>query len=132
MSLKATARNLMRILGSENFGRFGWRDTWGLVVQKKGKMYAEGFQKTKSLNTWAEPVSFEVTVPLQSVDESECHWEDTEVNKRRKDFCSKYEGYGSICSCKYLKNCFPSWKHMQCRIFHLCDGQIVQKLMNNS
>lgn len=32
--------------------------------------------------------------------EAECHWADTELNRRRKTFCSKVEGYGSICSCK--------------------------------
>lgn len=32
--------------------------------------------------------------------EAECHWADTELNRRRKIFCSKVEGYGSICSCK--------------------------------
>lgn len=32
--------------------------------------------------------------------EAECHWTDTELNRRRKLFCSKVEGYGSICSCK--------------------------------
>ncbi|XP_051929367.1 protein O-linked-mannose beta-1,2-N-acetylglucosaminyltransferase 1 isoform X2 [Hippocampus zosterae] len=32
--------------------------------------------------------------------EAECHWADTEWNRRRKVFCSKVEGYGSICSCK--------------------------------
>lgn len=91
----------MRTLGSENFGRLGWRDTWGFIVQKKGKVYAEGFQKSKSVNTWADPVSIGVSLPLQSVEASECQWEDTDANRRRKDFCSKYEGYGSVCSCKY-------------------------------
>uniref|UniRef100_A0AAZ3QN50 Protein O-linked-mannose beta-1,2-N-acetylglucosaminyltransferase n=1 Tax=Oncorhynchus tshawytscha TaxID=74940 RepID=A0AAZ3QN50_ONCTS len=32
--------------------------------------------------------------------DAECHWADTELNRRRKLFCSKVEGYGSICSCK--------------------------------
>ncbi|XP_034021698.1 protein O-linked-mannose beta-1,2-N-acetylglucosaminyltransferase 1-like [Thalassophryne amazonica] len=32
--------------------------------------------------------------------EAECRWADTELNRRRKLFCSKVEGYGSICSCK--------------------------------
>lgn len=96
----------MRTLGSENFGRLGWRDMWAFIVQKKGKVYAEGFQKAKSINTWAEAVSVEVSFPLQTVESSECHWEDSEVNKRRKDFCNKYEGYGSVCSCKYLRMSF--------------------------
>lgn len=32
--------------------------------------------------------------------EAECHWPDTELNRRRRRFCSKVEGYGSVCSCK--------------------------------
>lgn len=32
--------------------------------------------------------------------EAECHWADTEMNRRRRRFCSKVEGYGSVCSCK--------------------------------
>ncbi|CAO2588589.1 Protein O-linked-mannose beta-1,2-N-acetylglucosaminyltransferase 1 [Lemmus lemmus] len=32
--------------------------------------------------------------------EAECHWSDTELNRRRRRFCSKVEGYGSVCSCK--------------------------------
>lgn len=40
-----------------------------------------------------------VNVALGSA-EAECHWADTELNRRRKVFCSKVEGYGSICSCK--------------------------------
>ena len=35
-------------------------------------------------------------VPL----DAECHWPDTELNRRRRRFCSKVEGYGSVCSCK--------------------------------
>lgn len=32
--------------------------------------------------------------------DAECHWPDTELNRRRRRFCSKVEGYGSVCSCK--------------------------------
>ena len=32
--------------------------------------------------------------------ESECEWPETEVNRRRRTFCGKIEGYGSVCSCK--------------------------------
>lgn len=40
-----------------------------------------------------------VNVPIRPT-EAECHWADTELNRRRKIFCSKVEGYGSICSCR--------------------------------
>jgi hypothetical protein len=31
--------------------------------------------------------------------ESECQWPDTEENQRRREFCSRVEGYGSVCDC---------------------------------
>ena len=34
------------------------------------------------------------------VSESQCDWPDTEENHRRRIFCNKLEGYGSVCSCK--------------------------------
>ncbi|EDO45785.1 predicted protein [Nematostella vectensis] len=99
MSLKKTTRNLFKILGSENFERLGWRDNFAFVVQKKGKVYAESLGKAETLGTWAAPVSIDVNVPLASGKNIECRWEETEVNKRRRVFCNKYEGYGSVCSC---------------------------------
>lgn len=41
-----------------------------------------------------------MTSVLPPPTEAECHWADTELNRRRKIFCSKVEGYGSICSCR--------------------------------
>lgn len=90
----------MKTLGSDNFSRLGWRDAWAFIVQKRGKVYGEGFKKSKSFTSWADPVTIEVLVPLQSVEMSECAWEDNKISRRRKEFCSKYEGYGSVCSCK--------------------------------
>ena len=37
---------------------------------------------------------------ISPLSEAECHWADTELNRRRRRFCSKVEGYGSVCSCK--------------------------------
>lgn len=31
--------------------------------------------------------------------DSECQWPDTEENRLRRDFCSRVEGYGSVCDC---------------------------------
>ena len=30
----------------------------------------------------------------------ECTWDNTDSGRRRREFCNKYEGYGSICSCQ--------------------------------
>lgn len=32
--------------------------------------------------------------------EDECSWPNNEEGKRRKAFCSRVEGYGSVCSCE--------------------------------
>ena len=100
MSLKKTAKNLMKTLGSTQFGKIYWRDMFAFVVQKRGKVLGEGFHKTSSVDTWADPVTVVAKFELQSVESSECKWEDNPENQRRKEFCSKYEGYGSVCSCK--------------------------------
>ena len=41
-----------------------------------------------------------LTSSFPPTSEAECHWADTELNRRRRRFCSKVEGYGSVCSCK--------------------------------
>lgn len=91
-------------------------------------MYGEKHSKAPALSTWGDPVLLKTEVQLTAsegiphssnlhttrffflaifytliysiISEAECHWADTELNRRRKLFCSKVEGYGSICSCK--------------------------------
>ena len=29
-----------------------------------------------------------------------CQWPPTEENERRREFCSRVEGYGSVCHCR--------------------------------
>ncbi|KAG7272257.1 hypothetical protein CRUP_017104 [Coryphaenoides rupestris] len=84
--LKDSAKSLLKSLGSEVSLSLSWRDMWTLVV------YGEKHSKSPALSTWGDPVLLKT--------EAECHWADTELNRRRKLFCSKVEGYGSICSCK--------------------------------
>lgn len=89
-----------------------------------GQVYGEKYSKSAALSTWGDPVLLKTEVQLTASEgqpphlrthvwlisfvvnvlicptEAECHWADTELNRRRKIFCSKVEGYGSICSCK--------------------------------
>ncbi len=95
-----------------------------------GQVYGEKHSKSPALSTWGDPVLLKTEVQLTAsegmsasmvcveficcsygsywscllmswlISEAECHWADTELNRRRKLFCSKVEGYGSICSCK--------------------------------
>lgn len=98
-NLKKTARNLMSTLGSENFGNLNFRDTWAFVVQKRGAVSAEGHRKAPNFDSWAEPLTIQALVTLQSEDGASCSWEDSDATRRRREFCEKFEGYGSVCSC---------------------------------
>ncbi|XP_033095653.1 protein O-linked-mannose beta-1,2-N-acetylglucosaminyltransferase 1-like isoform X1 [Anneissia japonica] len=100
--LKDTARNLLKLLGSEKSMHLGWRDTWAMVTQKKGKhghLFVEKHHKAPDVSKWGAPVLLKAVVPLVPKEEVECDWPDTETNRRRREFCSKIEGYGSLCSC---------------------------------
>ncbi|XP_017291285.1 protein O-linked-mannose beta-1,2-N-acetylglucosaminyltransferase 1 isoform X2 [Kryptolebias marmoratus] len=98
--LKDAARNLLKTLGSQASLSLSWRDMWTLVVKKGGQVYGERHSKSPALSSWGDPVLLKTEVQLTAAEEAECHWADTELNRRRKLFCSKVEGYGSICSCK--------------------------------
>nr|XP_046247523.1 protein O-linked-mannose beta-1,2-N-acetylglucosaminyltransferase 1 [Scatophagus argus]XP_046247524.1 protein O-linked-mannose beta-1,2-N-acetylglucosaminyltransferase 1 [Scatophagus argus] len=98
--LKDAAKNLLKSLGSQVSLSLSWRDMWTLVVKKGGQVYGEKHSKSPALSTWGDPVLLKTEVQLTASEEAECHWADTELNRRRKIFCSKVEGYGSICSCK--------------------------------
>ena len=62
-------------------------------------MLAEKHYKSPALSSWGDPVLLKTDVLLSSAEEAECLWADTELNRRRC-YCSKVEGYGSVCSCK--------------------------------
>uniref|UniRef100_A0A8C5D5D6 Protein O-linked-mannose beta-1,2-N-acetylglucosaminyltransferase n=1 Tax=Gouania willdenowi TaxID=441366 RepID=A0A8C5D5D6_GOUWI len=94
--LKDAAKNLLKSYGSQVSVNLSWRDMWTLVVKKGGQVYGEKHAKSPALSTWGDPVLLKTEVQLTA----ECQWADTELNRRRKLFCSKVEGYGSICSCK--------------------------------
>ncbi|KAJ7986264.1 hypothetical protein DPEC_G00338140 [Dallia pectoralis] len=98
--LKESAQNLLKGLGSLAGLNLSWRDMWTLVVKKGGQVYGEKHSKSPALSTWGDPVLLKTEVQLTASEEAECHWADTDLNRRRKLFCSKVEGYGSICSCK--------------------------------
>ncbi|MBN3302274.1 PMGT1 acetylglucosaminyltransferase, partial [Amia calva] len=98
--LKDAAKSLLKGLGSQVSMSLSWRDMWTLVVKKGGQVYGEKHSKSPALSTWGDPVLLKTEVQLTASEDAECHWSDTELNRRRKLFCSKVEGYGSICSCK--------------------------------
>ncbi|XP_046683655.1 protein O-linked-mannose beta-1,2-N-acetylglucosaminyltransferase 1-like [Homalodisca vitripennis] len=97
--MKQPARELLHRLGSRRAQLISWRDMWAMVAQKAVRMYGESFSKSTDFNTWGASVLLRAQVPLVSVEESECEWEQTEENVRRQEFCNHIEGYGSVCSC---------------------------------
>lgn len=99
--MKQPSRDLLRRLGSKRAQTLSWRDMWGMVTVKKGKLFGESFSKSQNFNSWGAPVLLRAEVPLASVEEAQCsQWPSaTEETKRRRDFCDHFEGYGSVCSC---------------------------------
>ena len=97
--LEDTARVLLRSLGSQAGPALGWRVTWAFVGRRGGPVLAEKHSKPPALSSGGDPVLLKTDVPLSSAEEAECHWADTELNRRHR-YCSKVEGYGGVCSCK--------------------------------
>eukprot|EP00057_Strongylocentrotus_purpuratus_P023346 XP_011677820.1 PREDICTED: protein O-linked-mannose beta-1,2-N-acetylglucosaminyltransferase 1 [Strongylocentrotus purpuratus] len=101
--MKEQAKRMLKNLGSVKASDLGWRDTWAFITQKKnrhGQAFAEQLHKAPDLSSWGSPVLLKATVPLSSKEESECQWPETEANIRRREFCARVEGYGSLCSCE--------------------------------
>ncbi|KAL8570719.1 hypothetical protein ACOMHN_039154 [Nucella lapillus] len=97
--LKAGARQFLKSLGSDSIGQLGWRDTWAFVTKKGGSRIAEGHNKSPNLASWGERVLLETQIPLSDPSEAECQWRQDGEGQRRRMFCSKVEGYGSVCNC---------------------------------
>lgn len=97
-SLGDNARSALKALGSRIASTLSWRDMWVFVTIKGGEPVAEDVGKAVDVQSWGLPVELHVTLPL-SHSLVDCDWPDTPENRRRKTFCSKYEGYGALCHC---------------------------------
>lgn len=98
--MKQAARDLLRRMGSKRAGQIGWRDMWSMVVRKgDDRALGEAYAKSPEFNSWAAPVLLQVNASLVPTEDSECNWDETEENQRRRSFCSRIEGYGSVCNC---------------------------------
>ncbi|XP_040578926.1 protein O-linked-mannose beta-1,2-N-acetylglucosaminyltransferase 1 [Lepeophtheirus salmonis] len=98
--MKNPTREIFARLGSKRAYNMGWRDMWGFVAIKKGKVFGESYSKSPDFTAWGSPVLLRSEVPLVPLEEATCSdWPNTEENKRRREFCDNVEGYGSVCSC---------------------------------
>lgn len=101
--LRQHCRKILTQLGSKKVAKLGWRDMWGLVVVKGGKIHGESFSKSPNFHSWGSPVLLRTEVPLAPADEAECeNWkrEEDDIGRRRMAFCNRFEGYGSVCNCE--------------------------------
>ena len=91
---------MIRGLGSSYIDNLRWRDSWAFIVTKRGKAYAEKYHHPDDIAHWGDPVTARATVPLVPGEQTQCRWDESEESKRRQGFCDRFEGYGSVCSCK--------------------------------
>ena len=78
---------------------------WAFVTQRvnnENLVYAEGYQHSLSVQEWAAPVRIHTTVPFRELSTVECTWDKNDANRRRKEFCDRFDGYKEICKCKDL------------------------------
>merc|ERR1719429_29380 len=102
--LRTGVRELLRRLGSEHAASIGWRDMWAMVTIKGDQeTVSEGYKQSESFTDWAPAVSItsELTLSSHPGHSGQCqHWSDeSPETARRRQFCDKIEGYGSVCSC---------------------------------
>ncbi len=99
-SLKENGRSGLRALGSKLSSSLSWRDMWALVAVKGGGAIGEDIGKSEDVKLWGGAVHLTVTISASKSDSTtKCDWPDTVWNQKRRDFCSKHEGYGSLCHC---------------------------------
>ena len=99
MNLKKVGKEALNHFGSRFANDLGWRSSWAFISKKRNTWLAEAHQKAPSFTGWGSAVVVQASVPLVE-NTNRCDWGDDDVARRRKRFCSKYEGYGSVCSCK--------------------------------
>ena len=87
------------MFGSHFINNLGWRDSWAFISKKRNHWLAESHQKSPSLDKWGPSIVIQAIIELQEK-EKDCLWGNDDSAQRRKQFCAKYEGYGTVCSCK--------------------------------
>lgn len=105
-SLSKGARMFIKSLGSSYINQIKWRGMWAFVAQRldnRNIVYGESFQDSPEYKQWGKPVTLRTSMKLLAENVVNCNWNDSDVSRRRKEFCDKYEGYGHVCNCKYQR-----------------------------
>lgn len=104
--LKKPAKELLSTqFASSLIHSLGWRDSWVFATvkgapQSHSVQLGEVLTKSPSLSEWAEPAKLSLELVLVNHSLTDCkHWRNDAENQRRRSFCEKIEGYGSVCSC---------------------------------
>ena len=109
MELGVKARAYITFLGSKLIKELKYRDSWAFISWQKNSV-AEAYQKTvvsKPGENWGEPARLKGRFTLLEKDEDLCEWndendhEEERFRRKRKSFCSKFDGYAKVCDCKY-------------------------------
>lgn len=94
----------MSSYGSSFVKHLKFRSTWAFIVSgtqsNQRIIHAESFQNPSADGKWASPISIRTLIKLLPDNVVKCSWEDTTANRRRREFCDKYEGYEDVCKCK--------------------------------
>lgn len=98
-NLRSSARNVLEKLGSRHASSLSWRDMWAMVIQKGYKSHGESFSKSTGFSSWGASVILRTKVGLVPAEVTTCDWPKNDENIRRKHFCDRIEGYGSVCDC---------------------------------
>ena len=100
-------RIFIKSLGSSYVSQIKWRSMWTFVVQRLKShniVYGESIQHVTEQGKWGPPVHLHTMVKLLPEVHIKCDWDDSPANRRRREFCDKYEGYSHVCSCKCFLN----------------------------
>lgn len=102
--LSEEAVSYLSSYGSSFVKQLQFRSTWAFIVSgtrnNQRIVHAESFQNPATHGKWANPVTIRTLIKLLPENVVECSWEDTIANRRRREFCDKYEGYGDVCRCE--------------------------------
>lgn len=122
------ARALLQRFGSQHISKLRWRDMWAFVARKvtpsetnlrlgesahqrfekaaKRMNLSETLTKSSRFSDWAPPAILRTQIELadRTIEDDAskgCSWRSgsSPEDRRRLKFCSRIEGYGSVCDC---------------------------------